>query len=178
MNSLIGLENCIVIVSGSLISKMHFVTLYLSSWWCNNNILYFTLRCSRVNQNGFPSFILVSCKCDIGKLFSKNKIFVQLFTDWGNFQNYQYRQECGDPNGSVEPYHIGRTRRRRSGHAIFVSFTTTTVPLKPRQTALRFLNIKFLSGEHLQKMKEVRQVLIVKQTCLSAVLLRVSWISN
>lgn len=81
--------------------------------------------------------------------------FDKWFSMTDEFQNYQYRQESIDNNPSVQPYHIGRTRRRRSGHAIFVTFTTSSIPLKPRPTALRLLDIKFLAGCHLTKMKEV-----------------------
>uniref|UniRef100_A0A1B6FP34 General transcription factor 3C polypeptide 5 n=1 Tax=Cuerna arida TaxID=1464854 RepID=A0A1B6FP34_9HEMI len=76
------------------------------------------------------------------------------FSRMDTVQNYQYRQETVHNDTTVQPYHIGRTRRRRSGHAIFVTFSTATIPLKPRPSALKFLDIKFLGGTHLQVMKQ------------------------
>ncbi|XP_054285252.1 general transcription factor 3C polypeptide 5-like [Macrosteles quadrilineatus] len=79
------------------------------------------------------------------------------FSRMDTVQNYQYRQESVDTNTSVQPYHIGRTRRRRSGHAIFVTFSTASLPLKPRPSALKFLEIKFLCGDHFKRIKEMFQ---------------------
>lgn len=70
-------------------------------------------------------------------------------------QNYHYRQENADTEPSVTPYIIGRTRRRRSIYATFVAFSAPSVPSKPRDLALKYLKIKFLTETHVQKLREV-----------------------
>uniref|UniRef100_A0A1B6DG43 General transcription factor 3C polypeptide 5 n=2 Tax=Clastoptera arizonana TaxID=38151 RepID=A0A1B6DG43_9HEMI len=77
------------------------------------------------------------------------------FSRMDSMQNYQYRSENTDSKDPATPYIIGRTRRRRSGHAMFVSFNVDSVPSKPREIVLKFLDIKFLSGGPLQKIREL-----------------------
>ncbi|KAL1124661.1 hypothetical protein AAG570_001285 [Ranatra chinensis] len=66
---------------------------------------------------------------------------------------YSYRREAKsehDTSGAL----IGRTRKRRSGHAIFVSFNVPNVPVKPREKALKFLELKMLSGHQLETVQK------------------------
>ncbi|XP_014253309.1 general transcription factor 3C polypeptide 5 [Cimex lectularius] len=67
--------------------------------------------------------------------------------------SYMYRKDTKDGDSNVAPL-IGRTRKRRSGHAIFVSFNIGTIPIKPREKALKFLEVKFLNGPQLEKIKK------------------------
>lgn len=63
---------------------------------------------------------------------------------------------------------IGRTRKRRSGHAIFVSFSIPKIPSKPRDKAIKFLEVKFLSGEPLEKITKVRLLVFkIFHICIS-----------
>lgn len=56
---------------------------------------------------------------------------------------------------ATPPNIIGRTRRRRSGHAVFVTFDIQNVPTKPRNIAVKLLRLKFLDGVHLETVKKV-----------------------
>lgn len=42
---------------------------------------------------------------------------------------------------------IGRTRKRRSGHALFVSIDVKAVPTKAKEKTLKFLQIKMLDKQ-------------------------------
>ncbi|KAF6211179.1 hypothetical protein GE061_014294 [Apolygus lucorum] len=74
--------------------------------------------------------------------------------DSQSLNTYMYRKDAKDSVGSNEGPLIGRTRKRRSGHAIFVSFDIGHIPVKPREKALKFLEVKFLSGIQYEKIKK------------------------
>ena len=60
-------------------------------------------------------------------------------------QDYQYRRDAASDK-SNSPYNIiGRTRQRRSHHAIFVTYDVDKVPDQPRDVALHQLKVKFIS---------------------------------
>ena len=62
-------------------------------------------------------------------------------------QDYQYRRDAASDK-SNSPYNIiGRTRQRRSHHAIFVTYDVEKVPDQPREVALNQLKVKFISEE-------------------------------
>ena len=62
-------------------------------------------------------------------------------------QDYQYRRDAASDK-SNSPYNIiGRTRQRRSHHAIFVTYDVEKVPDQPRDVALNQLKVKFISEE-------------------------------
>jgi hypothetical protein len=69
-------------------------------------------------------------------------------------QQYLYRKETGEDT-TTPPNIIGRTRRRRSGHAVFVTFDIPDTPKKPRAIAMKLLRLKFLDGVHLETVKKV-----------------------
>lgn len=71
-----------------------------------------------------------------------------------------YRRDKHDKDEPDPDPLIGRTRKRRSGHAIFVSFNIPAIPSKPRDIALKYLEVKFLNGEQLEKIKEVNYSLL------------------
>ncbi|XP_069699295.1 general transcription factor 3C polypeptide 5 isoform X2 [Periplaneta americana] len=75
------------------------------------------------------------------------------FSRMDTMQQYLYRKETGDSN--TPPHIIGRTRRRRSGHAIFVTFDIPDVPKKARSIALKLLRLKFLNGIHLEVVRKI-----------------------
>lgn len=77
------------------------------------------------------------------------------FSRMDTMQNYHYRQESADTDASVAPYIIGRTRRRRSIYATFVAFSAPSVPSKPRDLALKYLQIKFLTESHVQRIRQL-----------------------
>lgn len=66
-----------------------------------------------------------------------------------------YRKDNKDTHDDSEESLIGRTRKRRSGHAIFISFDVGLIPSKPREKAIKFLKVKFLSGEQYETIKKV-----------------------
>ena len=62
-------------------------------------------------------------------------------------QDYQYRRDAASDK-SNSPYNIiGRTRQRRSHHAIFVTYDVDKVPDQPRDVALHQMKVKFISEE-------------------------------
>jgi len=72
-------------------------------------------------------------------------------------QDYQYRREAAaaSEKAVATPHNIiGRTRQRRSHHAIFVTFDVEQVPTKPRDVALNQLKLKFIDQERFQLVKE------------------------
>ena len=68
------------------------------------------------------------------------------------FQDYQFRRETAGP--STPANIIGRTRQRRSHHAIFVTYHVDKVPDKPRDVALNQIKLKFIDQERLATVKE------------------------
>jgi len=62
-------------------------------------------------------------------------------------QDYQYRRETGGP--ATPANIIGRTRQRRSHHAIFVTYQVDRVPDRPRDVALNQIKLKFIDQERL-----------------------------
>lgn len=78
-----------------------------------------------------------------------------VFSRMDSMQMYLYRKEPTDQTKTTPANIIGRTRRRRSGHAIFVTYDIPKTPAKPREIALRFLRLKFLSDAHLKKIQKV-----------------------
>ncbi len=62
-------------------------------------------------------------------------------------QDYQYRREAaGEKTSMLTHYNvIGRTRQRRSHHAIFVTFDVDKVPDRPRDIAVSQLKVKFIA---------------------------------
>lgn len=65
-----------------------------------------------------------------------------------------YRKDA--PAEDTIPHNIiGRTRRQRSNHAIFVTFDDTDVPKRPREMALKLLQVKFLEEQHLASVRKV-----------------------
>ena len=68
-------------------------------------------------------------------------------------QDYQYRREAtsaATPSLPSTPHNIiGRTRHRRSHHAIFVTYDVEIVPDKPRDVALNQIKLKFIDQERL-----------------------------
>ena len=67
-------------------------------------------------------------------------------------QDYQFRRETAGP--ATPSNIIGRTRQRRSHHAIFVTFHIEKVPDKPRDVALNQIKLKFIDQERLGQVKE------------------------
>ncbi|KAJ9599307.1 hypothetical protein L9F63_010221 [Diploptera punctata] len=76
------------------------------------------------------------------------------FSRMDTMQQYLYRKETADDN-TTPPNIIGRTRRRRSGHAVFVTFDVPEIPKKPRPIALKLLRLKFLNGVHYETVKKI-----------------------
>lgn len=69
-------------------------------------------------------------------------------------QGYMYRKDA--PAEATVPHNIiGRTRRRRSIHAIFVNFDVPEVPKRAREMALKLLQVKFLEEQHLASVRKV-----------------------
>lgn len=77
-----------------------------------------------------------------------------VFSRMDTVQSYLYRKEPSD-DANVPHNIIGRTRRRRSGHAIFVTYDINKVPKRPREVAMKCLQLKFLTGEHYKKVQEL-----------------------
>ena len=72
-------------------------------------------------------------------------------------QDYQYRRDAASDK-SNSPYNIiGRTRQRRSHHAIFVTYDVDKVPDQPRDVALNQMKVKFISDEDLAAVKAMFQ---------------------
>jgi len=72
-------------------------------------------------------------------------------------QEYQYRREttAASEKSVATPHNIiGRTRQRRSHHAIFVTYDVDQIPTKPRDVALNQLKLKFIDQERFQLVKE------------------------
>jgi len=67
-------------------------------------------------------------------------------------QDYQFRRETAGP--ATPTNIIGRTRQRRSHHAIFVTFHIEKVPDKPRDVALNQIKLKFIDHERLGLVRE------------------------
>merc|ERR1712013_85000 len=65
-------------------------------------------------------------------------------------QEYQYRRETTAPTLSTPDNIIGRTRLRRSHHAIFVTYDVDKVPDKPRDVALKQIKLKFIDRDRLK----------------------------
>ncbi|BES89302.1 RNA polymerase III transcription factor (TF)IIIC subunit [Nesidiocoris tenuis] len=74
--------------------------------------------------------------------------------DSQSLNTYMYRKDNKDTHDDSEESLIGRTRKRRSGHAIFISFDVGLIPSKPREKAIKFLKVKFLSGEQYETIKK------------------------
>ena len=60
---------------------------------------------------------------------------------------FDIRRETSGP--STPANIIGRTRQRRSHHAIFVTYHVEKVPDKPRDVALNQIKLKFIDQERL-----------------------------
>ncbi|XP_034231129.1 general transcription factor 3C polypeptide 5 [Thrips palmi] len=76
------------------------------------------------------------------------------FSRMDTVQGYMYRKDA--PAEATVPHNIiGRTRRRRSIHAIFVNFDVPEVPKKPRDMALKLLRVKFLEEQHLASVRKL-----------------------
>ena len=67
-------------------------------------------------------------------------------------QDYQFRRETSGP--ATPANIIGRTRQRRSHHAIFVTYHVETVPDKPRDVALNQIKLKVIDQERLGLVKQ------------------------
>ncbi|XP_067002330.2 general transcription factor 3C polypeptide 5 [Anabrus simplex] len=78
-----------------------------------------------------------------------------VFSRMDSMQTYLYRKEANEDNPNIPPNIIGRTRRRRSGHAVFVTFDISKIPDKPRDVAIKFLHLKFLGELHLKKISKL-----------------------
>ncbi|CAH1391876.1 unnamed protein product [Nezara viridula] len=74
--------------------------------------------------------------------------------DSQSLNTYMFRRDTKDKNDQATGSLIGRTRKRRSGHAVFVSFNIPKVPTKPREKAIKFLEVKFLNGQQLEIIKK------------------------
>ena len=72
-------------------------------------------------------------------------------------QDYQYRRETSNDKATLgTPYNIiGRTRQRRSHHAIFVTFDVDKVPDKAREVAVNQLKVKFIGSEDTKEVKRL-----------------------
>jgi len=68
-------------------------------------------------------------------------------------QEYQYRRETTAPTLATPHNIIGRTRLRRSHHAIFVTYDVEKVPEKPRDVALNQIKLKFIDRERLEQVR-------------------------
>jgi len=70
-------------------------------------------------------------------------------------QDYQFRREAAASSTGPETPHniIGRTRQRRSHHAIFVTYDVEKVPDKPRDVALNQIKLKFIDQERLTRVR-------------------------
>ncbi|XP_063241517.1 general transcription factor 3C polypeptide 5 isoform X2 [Bacillus rossius redtenbacheri] len=77
------------------------------------------------------------------------------FSRMDNMQSYLYRKEAADDFDTTPQNIIGCTRRKRSGHAMFVTFDVDEVPSGPREIALQLLSLKFLNEKFLDKIKEI-----------------------
>ncbi|XP_022191449.2 general transcription factor 3C polypeptide 5 [Nilaparvata lugens] len=78
-----------------------------------------------------------------------------IYSRMDSIQSYLYRQEKLDCDGTeAQANIIGRTRRRRSGFAIFVTFDVPSVPCKPRPSSLKLLEVKFLAKDHYEIIKQ------------------------
>lgn len=99
-------------------------------------------------------------------------------------QDYHFRREVrslssaaaaqdsqSEKNSAQLPYNIiGRTRQRRSLHAIFVTFDVEKVPREPSAVALNHLKVKFVDKANLETVKELfRDVPIWSKNGLSSV---------
>uniref|UniRef100_A0A0K2U277 General transcription factor IIIC, polypeptide 5, 63kDa [Macaca mulatta] n=1 Tax=Lepeophtheirus salmonis TaxID=72036 RepID=A0A0K2U277_LEPSM len=70
-------------------------------------------------------------------------------------QDYHYRRESSTLGAENTPYNIiGRTRQRRSHHAIFVTFDVEKVPDKPRDFAVNQLRLKFIDTKEQNIIKD------------------------
>ena len=68
--------------------------------------------------------------------------------------NLRYlRRETTAPTLSTPDNIIGRTRLRRSHHAIFVTYDVDKVPDKPRDVALKQIKLKFIDRERLEQVR-------------------------
>ena len=63
------------------------------------------------------------------------------------------RRETTAPTLATPHNIIGRTRLRRSHHAIFVTYDVETVPEKPRDVALKQIKLKFIDRERLEQVR-------------------------
>ena len=63
------------------------------------------------------------------------------------------RRETTAPTLSTPDNIIGRTRLRRSHHAIFVTYDVDKVPDKPRDVALKQIKLKFIDRERLEQVR-------------------------
>ena len=62
--------------------------------------------------------------------------------------DFQFRREASTEKADGAPSNIiGRTRQRRSLHAIFVTYDVEKVPDRPREFALNQIKIKFIDRE-------------------------------
>jgi len=70
-------------------------------------------------------------------------------------QDYQFRRETSAEKTTGTPHNIiGRTRQRRSHHAIFVTYDVDKVPDNPREVALNQMKIKFIDKERFRIVEE------------------------
>merc|ERR1719295_2231351 len=71
-------------------------------------------------------------------------------------QEYQYRRDtAGQKTVTGTPLNIiGRTRQRRTLHAIFVNYDVENVPTKPSDVALNQLKVKFIENNERDRVHE------------------------
>ena len=89
-------------------------------------------------------------------------------------QDYHYRKDTSTQaiksNLSVPQTIIGRTRQRRTLHAVFVNYETPKVPERPSEVALHQLKVKFIDEMMLKEVNDAFQAQPVwTKTGLSAV---------
>jgi len=71
-------------------------------------------------------------------------------------QDYQFRREASsEKSGSMPQNIIGRTRQRRSHHAIFVTYDVDKVPDGPRDIAINHMKIKFIDKERFTQVEKM-----------------------
>jgi len=72
-------------------------------------------------------------------------------------QEYQFRREASaeKSGGSMPQNIIGRTRQRRSHHAIFVTYDVDKVPDGPRDIAINHMKIKFIDKQRFSMVEKM-----------------------
>lgn len=123
---------------------------------CDFQYLPISQDTNGVMQNIYDSLVPTGVPSS-GWLKERAMLFLPpaVFSRMDSMQIYLYRKEAADQAKSIPANVIGRTRRRRSGHAIFVTYDIPKIPEKARDVALRFLRLKFLSDTHLKKIQKL-----------------------